>query len=104
MQHLYEDLHLTGGQRQEVLVLFQVDLLLVRGAQLTSPNRTIVGQAKELDDIAQLRRIGLQQPVADIAIDALQLESVQLDDHTCLKWRNTEDQEDGNLLSPVLLE
>lgn len=85
VQHLDEDLHLAVGQRQEVLVPLQADLLIVGGTHLARLHRTTVGQAKQLDHVAQLRDVGLENAVTDVTIDALQLESIQLDDRSHLE-------------------
>ena len=85
MQHLDEDLHLARGQGQEVLVPVQVDLLGLRCAHLASLDGTVVGQAEQLDDVPQLGHIGLEDAVADVTIDALQLQAVDFDDDANLQ-------------------
>lgn len=85
MQHLDEDLHLASGQRQEVLEPRQTHFLLVRRTNTSRLDGTPILEAEQLQHVLKLRDIALEDPVAEIPIDSLELNSVQLDDDSRLK-------------------
>lgn len=93
MQHLDKDLHFSGGERNKVFVLAQADLLVLSRAHTARLNRTALGQTQQLNYISHLGHVALKHSIADITVDPLELDAVQLDYEARLGERQTQGSE-----------